>query len=222
MRRYYLTLTLVLAGTLVAGAAAHAQGPRSQAGATAPRAGIAAHRGFSSEIARGFHADLAALLGISEEALTAERVSGKTVADILVEHGLTTAEASAELVAARDARIDAAVAAGGLDAQQAAVMKGRSDAMVAALLTREAGPRAGAARNSDAPAFGRGMAAGPRGGASAMATGPGAHHVWDGGFGRQAVAGRMSGYGTGYAPGAGIHQPGTGFEPGYRFAPPLQ
>jgi len=218
MRTRRLTLTIVLTGALVA-ATALAQGPRAQAAGTAGRPGMAAQRGAASVLGGGMHSDLAELLGVSEEALTAERAAGKTVADILVEHGLTTAEASAKLVAARDARIDVAVGDGDLDAQRAAVMKSRSEAAVAALLTREAGPHAGAVWDGSAPGFGRGMAAGARGAASPLAMGPQARSGLQRGFGGQAGMGRMSGYGAGYGPGAGIHRPGTGFQPGFRFAP---
>lgn len=222
MRTRRLTLTLVLAAALVAAATALAQGPRVQSPPNAARAGVGPQRGFGALLAGGAHSDLAALLGISEDALTAERVAGKTVADILVEHGLTTAGASAELLAARDARIDALASAGKIDAQQAAAMKARSEAAVAALITRDPGPRAGAAWNGDGPAFGRGMSAGPRGGARAQAMGMRAYGMQQAGFGRQQSAGRMGGYGAGYGPGTGIHAPGTGFQPGYRFAPPQQ
>lgn len=222
MRRRHLTLTLVLAGALVAGAAALAQGPRGATPNASARAGMAVQRGFGAVLTGGAHADLAALLGISEEALAAERVSGKTVADILVEHGVTTAEASSTLIASRDARIDAALADGTLDARQAAAMKSRSETVVAALLTRQPGVRSGPAWNGDVPAWGGATGAGARAGVAGQGMGLRPHGMRQGDLGRRGTADRTAGYGGGHGPGTGIHDPGTGFQPGYRFAPPRQ
>lgn len=183
-----LTLSLVLAAVLTASMAL-AYGPRTAQRFAAPQAGAAANRGPVAGLAGQTHADLAALLGISEDELTAQRLAGKTVADILVEHGVTTADASATLAAKRDARIDAAAQAGTLDPQRAAFMKSRTQSTIAAMLTREAGPQAGSMwgpAGTDRAALG----AGPR-------TQRGAFQ--DGRFGMRG------------GPGHGIHQPGTRF-----------
>lgn len=202
-RNRTLALSLALAALLV-GSLALAFGPRTGQRAPAGQAFTGAQRGPVADIAGASHGDLAALLAISEETLAAERASGKTVADILVEHGLTTAEASAKLAAQRDARIAAAVAAGSLDPQRAAAMKSRTAATIAAMLTRELGPRAGSMWG---PATSSPMAtqAGNR-----AARGPGV----------MAQAGVRSGRagaaqpGVRGGPGQGIH------EPGYRFTLP--
>ncbi|MEJ2289298.1 MAG: hypothetical protein P8Y02_11805 [Deinococcales bacterium] len=183
-----LTLSLALAAVLVASMAL-AYGPRTAQRFAAPQGAAAANRGPVAELAGQTHADLAALLGISQDELAAQRLAGQTVADLLVEHGLTTAEASATLAEKRDARIDAAVAAGTLDAQRAAFMKSRTGEAIAAMLTREAGPQAGSMWGP-AGADRAGLGVGPR-------TQRGAYQ--DGRFG------------MGGGPGHGIHQPGTRF-----------
>lgn len=186
IRARSLLLVTVVAALLTSVALAY--GPRAQRSPAGTQASEA--RGPVAAVVGGTHADLAALLGISEDALAAQRLGGKTVADILVEHGLTTSEASATLSAQRDARIDAAVAAGTLDSIRAAQMKGRTEAAIAALLTREAGPQAG---SRFGPGAGTGVQMGPRvqrGGPQAAQQG------WRGG------------------PGTGVHQPG------YRFRSP--
>jgi hypothetical protein len=183
-----LTLALSLAAVLTASMAL-AYGPRSAQRFAAPQSNMPVDRGPVAGLTGQTHADLAALLGISEDELAAQRLSGKTVADILVEHGITTADASATLAAKRDARIDAAVQAGTLDAQRAAFMKSRTQAAIAAMLTREAGPQAGSMWGP-AGADRAGLGVGPR-------TQRGAFQ--DGRFGK------------GGGPGHGIHQPGTRF-----------
>ncbi len=212
IRKSSTVLALVLAAALVA-AMAYAQGPRAGqpgAGFQAARTAAANQPAFAATVAGASHADLADLLGISSAELTAERLAGKTVADIVVEHGLTTADVSAKLASLRDARIDAAVDAGTLDAARATVMKSRTQAIIAALLTRDVGPWAGSA-----PA-----AAGARGVGSGMAARPMACAAWGGGgaYGAAPRAGLRSG--RGFGPGAGIQRPGSGFQPGYRFGPP--
>jgi hypothetical protein len=189
IRNRTLALSLALAAALVASMAL-AYGPRTAQRFAGPQ-GTAATRGPVAGIVGGSHADLATLLGMSEDALVAERQSGKTVADLLVEHGLTTAGASATLAAQRDARIDAAVAAGTLDAQRAVQMKSRTPATIAAMLTREPGPRAGAMVGSTAM----------NGNRSPM--------------GAQAQRGAGQGWQSGNrgGPGMGIHQPGTRLSP---------
>ncbi len=189
-RNRTLALTLVLGAALVASMAL-AYGPRTAARSVGPAGAANAQRGPVAGIVGQTHGDLAALLGMTEASLTAERQSGKTVADLLVEHGFTTAEASATLAAQRDARIDAAVAAGTLDAQRAERMKSRTQVAIAALLTREAGPRAGSAFG---PSAMNGNAA-PMG-ARSQRGGQAWHTANRGG------------------PGMGIH------EPGYRFTLP--
>ena len=190
IRNRTLALSLALAAALVASMAL-AYGPRTAQRFAGPQGTTAGTRGPVAGIVGGSHADLAALLGISEDALVAERQSGKTVADLLVEHGLTTAGASATLAAERDARIDAAVAAGTLDAQRAAQMKSRTPTTIAAMLTRELGPRAGGMFGSAAM----------NGNRSPM--------------GAQAQRGAGQGWQSGNrgGPGMGIHQPGTRFSP---------
>jgi len=189
-RNRTFVLSLALATALVASMAL-AYGPRNAQRFAAPQGAANAARGPVAGVVGGTHADLAALLGMREDALMAERQSGKTVADLLVEHGLTTAEASATLAAQRDARIDAAVADGTLDAQRATLMKSRTQVAIAALLTREVGPRAG------------GMFGPSAGNRNAAPMGARAQR---GGQGWQ--AGNRGG------PGMGIHQPG------YRFSLP--
>lgn len=178
-----LLLSLVVAGALAASMALAFGPPASQR--SGPAAAQVGARGPVAGLVGGTHSDLAALLGISEDALISERASGKTVADILVEHGLTTAEASATLAQQRDARIDAMVADGTLDAVRAAQMKSRTQAAIAAMLSREPGPQAGS------------MAGGQRGG-YAMARAPrGGARSWQ--------QGQRGG------PGMGVHQPGYRF-----------
>ncbi len=190
-RNRTLALSLVIAGALVASMAL-AYGPRNAQRSAGPQGPANFDRGPVAGIQAATHADLAALLGISEDALVAERQSGKTVADLLVEHGLTTADASATLVAQRDSRIDAAVAAGTVDAQRADVMKSRTPDAIAAMLTRELGPRAG---NMFGPSTGNRNA-------TPMST--------------RAQRGGGQGWQTGNrgGPGMGMH------EPGYRFSLP--
>ncbi len=187
-RNRTLALSLVIGAALVASMAL-AYGPRNAQRSAGPQGPANVDRGPVAGMQAATHADLAALLGIGEDALVAERQSGKTVADLLVEHGLTTADASATLVAQRDARIDAAVAAGTLDARRADVMKSRTPDAIAAMLTRELGPRAGSMV---------GPSAGNRNptpmGARAQR---GAGQAWQ--------AGNRGG------PGMGIHQPGYRF-----------
>jgi len=189
-RNRTLALTLALGATLVASMAL-AYGPRTAQRSVGPAGMMNAQRGPVAGIVGQTHGDLAALLGMTEATLTAERQGGKTVADLLVEHGLTTADASAKLAAQRDARIDAAVAAGTLDAQRAELMKSRTQVAIAALLTREAGPRAGGAF---------GPSAMQRNAAPIGARAQRGAHTWQ--------AGNRGG------PGMGIHQPG------YRFTLP--
>jgi len=234
MRTRHWTLAAALGVALLA-TTAFAQGPCMLQGApfAAARTGMAAgSRGLGATLAGGTHADVAALVGISEAELTAERLSGKTIADVLVEHGITTTEGSARLVAARNARIDVAVSSGSIDAQWADVMKGRTDTVIAALLTRAPGPLAGTAPAAGRAAFGRaavgrtavgrtavGRAAavgsyGPRGlrGAGAQAWSP-----RQPGWCQQLGAGYGAGYGAGQGPGWGARQAGQGFGQGYRF-----
>lgn len=190
-RNRTLALSLALAAALVASMAL-AYGPRNAQRSAGPQGMANLDRGPVAGVVGETHADLAALLGMTEDALVAERQSGKTVADLLVEHGLTTAGASATLVVQRDARIDAAVAAGTLDSQRATLMKSRTQAAIAAMLSREVGPRAGTMF---------GPSAGNR-----NATPMGARAQRGAGQGPQA--------GSRGGPGMGIHQPG------YRFSLP--
>jgi len=189
-RNRTLVLSLALGAAFVASMAL-AYGPRTAQRSAGPAGTVNVQRGPVSGIVGQTHGDLAALLGMTEEAVMTERRSGKTVADLLIEHGLTTAEASAKLAAQRDARIDAAVGAGTIDAQRAALMKSRTQVVIAALLTREAGPRAG---SGFGPSAANGTAA-PMGA-------------------RAQRGGRAWHSGNQRGPGMGIH------EPGYRFTLP--
>ena len=190
-RNRILAFSLALVVAFVASIAL-AYGPRNAQRFVGPQGAANATRGPVASVVGGTHTDLAAMLGMTEEALMVERQSGKTVADLLVEHGITTAEASATLATQRDARIDAAVAAGTLDAQRATLMKSRTQVVIAALLTREAGPRAG------------GMVGPAAGNRNAVPMGARAQR----GAGQGWQAGNRGG------PGMGIHQPG------YRFSLP--
>lgn len=128
---------LALAGTAIA--AGPPQG--------APRAGAPKAAQGYGVMAGGVVMDAAAeYLGISETALAAARHSGKSLAQVALDNGKTVAGLQRALVAAFEANLDKAVAAGRLTEAQAAQVLATFESRVEALVSRTVtGPMLGRA-----------------------------------------------------------------------------
>jgi hypothetical protein len=130
---------------------------------TAPRpGGSQAAQGYGV-MAGGVMMDAAAeYIGISETALATERHTGKSLAQIAVEHGKTVAGLQQALVVAFDTNLDKAVAAGRMTATQAAQMLASFESRVQTLVNRTAtGPGFGR-RAGDGLGLGAGICGGRR------------------------------------------------------------
>lgn len=99
--------------------------------------------GGPAGVRQGAGQELAAILGITPEELRAEFQSGKSLAQIGEAKGISRETLKAKLTEAHKARIDAAVAAGRLTAEQAQQMTQRFTANVDQLLDRTPGQRPG-------------------------------------------------------------------------------
>ena len=69
--------------------------------------------------------DAAKVIGISAADLSTAMKGGKSAAQVANDHGVSTATLISGITAAADSRIDAAVAAGNLDAAHAATLKAK-------------------------------------------------------------------------------------------------
>jgi urease alpha subunit len=128
---------VVIVGVLLGGGATLAAGPASAAAptaaATAPaghhalRAWLKAHR---HQIRKDALAVSAKSIGVTPQALRAELKSGKSVATVAGEHGVSTQTVVTALVNAADARVDQAVKVGKLTSDQAAKIKAALPARV--------------------------------------------------------------------------------------------
>ena len=123
---------VVVAGLLIGGAATATATAASAAtpSATAAAGTTAGHPGLKAwlkshrhQIRRAALAASAKAIGISPQALRAEFKSGKSVAQVAGEHGVSTDTLVADLVNAADARIDVAVTNHKLTSDQAAQIK---------------------------------------------------------------------------------------------------
>lgn len=135
--------SILLLGTLAMGLAL-AYGPRMGAAPNPARPGVGTPQaGVAAGLPRSFHDDVARLLGLSVDELTALHRSGKSLLDIAKERGVDAAKLQAELAKARDAAIDQAVKAGRISEAQAAMMKARAQVAIQTMLERQAGPNGG-------------------------------------------------------------------------------
>jgi hypothetical protein len=93
--------------------------------------------------ADSIHTKVAELLGITGDELFAFRQDGKTLAAIIEELGGNQQDITAQLVQERNTQIDQARSSGSISQVQAERMKTRSEAVIAAMLTRTVGMGSG-------------------------------------------------------------------------------
>lgn len=152
IRKRSLVALGAAAAVLALAGAAIAAGPP----ASAPRLGqqtqaAQAYGHGYGLMAGGVVMDAAAdYIGIDETALAAARHDGKSLAQIAVDNGKTAAGLRQAVVAAFDARVEAAVSAGTITSAQAEQLRARFEAQVQTML----------ARTATGPAFGGGAGAG--------------------------------------------------------------
>lgn len=138
-RTLFITIVSALALPL-----AFAYGPRFQSNlAPANQAGYGQGQVRAGAIFAGtLYDEAASLLGITADELVTLRQSGKTLADVASDLGQNVDQFQAQLVAARNDAIDQAVQAGDVTEAQAAMLKTRTEAVVAARLKAPTGPNA--------------------------------------------------------------------------------
>ncbi len=128
---------VVIAGVLLGGATAATAGVASAASPTTASAPAGHHalkswiRAHRRQIRQAALAVSAKSIGISPQALRAELKSGKSVAQVAGEHGVTAQTVIGALVAAADARIDQAVTNHKLSSDLATKIKDALPARVA-------------------------------------------------------------------------------------------
>ena len=166
-KRYLVALAVV--GALVVGVGTAVAATQAGPPQSPPRNGL--HQGSMGQggmgygvMAGGVVMDAAAdYIGISETALVAERHDGKSLAQIAVAHGKTTAGLRQALVAAFEANLDKAVAAGRITEAQAAQALTNFQSRVQSAIDRTAtGPMNG--RGAGGRGAGAGLGLGPCGG----------------------------------------------------------
>jgi uncharacterized protein YidB (DUF937 family) len=123
-----LVAPVVAAGILVGGATAVSAGVASASSPTAPATAGAPHvKAWLKDHRHAIRVRAlvisAKAIGISPQDLKTELKSGKSVAQVAGEHGVSTQTVVNDLVTAADARVDKAVANHKLTADQAAKLK---------------------------------------------------------------------------------------------------
>jgi uncharacterized protein (DUF433 family) len=129
MKKLLIATTVVLA--LVAAPAADLAGA---ADSPRPRAAVEGRHGRRVVRALGVAAEA---IGIPARELGRELRGGTTIAEVAQDHDVDPQQVVDAIVAAATERIDAAVAAGKLDADRAATIKGNLDERVTNLVNRE-------------------------------------------------------------------------------------
>lgn len=99
--------------------------------------------GGPAGMAQGGPQAVAAILGITPQELRTEMQAGKTLAQVAEAKGISRDTLKAKLLEAHKTRIDAAVAAGKLTAEQAQTMTERATANIDQMLDRTPGQRPG-------------------------------------------------------------------------------
>jgi hypothetical protein len=131
-----LVAPVIVAGVLLGGAAtagAASAATPAPAAVTAPsghhalKTWLKAHR---RQIRKAGVAISAKTIGVTSQALVTELKSGKSIADVAGEHGVSTQTVVNALVGAADAQVDKAVAANKLSAATAAKIKAALPARV--------------------------------------------------------------------------------------------
>ena len=128
---------VVIAGVLLGGAATAATAGTASAATPATATATTGHHALKTwlkahrrQIRRAALAVSAKTIGITPQALRAELKSGKSVAQVAGEHGVTAQTVIGALVGAADTRIDQAVSDHKLTSDQAAKLKAALPARV--------------------------------------------------------------------------------------------
>jgi hypothetical protein len=167
IRKRTLVTLGVVTGALALAGAAIAAGPPSSAPRLGQQIGAAHAYGFGNGLkAGGVVMDAAAdYIGISEKALVTARHNGLSLAQIAVKHGKTVAGLQKAVMAAFEARLEAAVTAGKVTQAQAERLRTRFEARVRTMLERTAtGPVSGRGPHGAIRGLGTGLGLGPCGG----------------------------------------------------------
>lgn len=103
----------------------------------------------------GFHDDIAEALGLTQEQVQEGFEAGKSLAEIAEEHGISRDDATAKLITAGAAKIDAAVEEGKLTTEKAAEMKEKLPERVEKMLDMTPGTKGDRPRRGGQPGEGR-------------------------------------------------------------------